>query len=69
MAVQGQPQETFGSDVGGAGGLSLNSGFSQELGSQLCTTMPGLYDAGNGTQGFMHDKQALYQDKYIPTFF
>lgn len=56
--MQGQPQETFCSDMGGGGVFSLNSGFSQGLGSQACTTMPGLYDAGDGTQGFMLGKHS-----------
>lgn len=42
---------------------------SPELGSQACITMPGLYEAGDGTPGFMHAKQALCQESHIPTSF
>lgn len=30
-------------------------------GLQIYTTMPGLFSAGDGTQGFMHARQILYQ--------
>lgn len=34
---------------------------SQELGWQAWFTMPAVYNTGDGTQGFMHDRPALYQ--------
>lgn len=31
------------------------------LGLEVCVTTPGLFDAGNQSQGFLHDKQAFDQ--------
>lgn len=39
----------------------LPASTPHQLGLQVYATMPGLYNAGDSTQGFVHGRQALFQ--------